>query len=124
MQEHSYSPLNRLVLFIACLAVAGVILAGILYVAGGLPQQTSGLFPENSNCLADCKDACKTAEENCKMSGNPGCIDAANQCTNTCSTTCACSDCQDACKSDYDSCTGKMTTCMNTFDRCTDKCPC
>lgn len=60
------SPLAGLVLFMACLAIAGSILAGGHYYAIDLPQQKTVVAPANSpgdNCQ-DCFDWCTREHPN------------------------------------------------------------
>jgi len=118
------SPLFRLILFIVCLSIAGSFVAGVHYFTVEFPQQNNVQEPGNSYCLGICQDDCKDAEHSCKQSGSGNCIAESQTCMNTCIMECACSDCKDACLSDYNACTGKPTTCMNNYDTCTDHCPC
>jgi hypothetical protein len=83
-------PLDRLVLFITCLALAGSIVAGVHYLAIDLPSQDSAKAPLNSGsmndncqvqyreCLAECNDQFFTPSDrsDCYRS----CGKAANAC--------------------------------------------
>ena len=53
------SPLPRLVLFMVCLAIAGMVVAGVHYFAVDLPQQKTVQAPENSGLSCqECYDRC------------------------------------------------------------------
>lgn len=59
------SPLGRLVLFIACLAIAGSILAGVLYFTVDLPAQQAAVQPPENKFVAPWWDVnCFTACDN------------------------------------------------------------
>ena len=67
-------PLARLVLFMVCLSVAGVFVAGVHYVAVDQPRQQVLQAPENFDCCQSGADTCamwaSACQEQCKANGN------------------------------------------------------
>jgi len=63
----SKSPLAKLVLFMACLSVAGAFVAGVHYFVIDQPQQNMGPAPANSydNFDMECMKNCQVAYSNC-----------------------------------------------------------
>jgi hypothetical protein len=137
MSEPAPSPLTRLVLFIACLAIAGSFIAGVHYFALDFPQQQQIRTPENdisgSTCTNTCNnecanqfDACMTSPDGHSMSGTCAASDFA--CYEACRKNCACSDCREVCSANHQTCLNTPgsdpTDCSFNDVTCRAECPC
>jgi hypothetical protein len=138
MSEPAPSPLTRLVLFIACLAIAGSFIAGVHYFALDLPQQQQIRTPENwisisSVCIHTCNNGCRARYDAC-MATPKGhsetniCAVQEDTCYASCTEKCSCTDCQEVCSDNYEVCLNKPGytegDCAGLRDTCHAACPC
>ncbi|MCK9632540.1 MAG: hypothetical protein M0R30_12990 [Methanoregula sp.] len=88
MPESAKPPLARLVLFMVCLSVAGIVVAGAHYYAVDLPQQQAVTTPSNvweyDNPCDLCIETCDRVMGHCVESDGNNCLAEVYACYKTC----------------------------------------
>lgn len=80
-QQKERSPLDRLIIFIVCLAMTGTVVAGVHYFTIDLPGEKSIQAPLN---LGKSDDPCSVQEEQCRADCNGLIVPEMQACLRSC----------------------------------------
>lgn len=131
MSHTEHSPLARLVLFMVCLSVFGIIVAGALAVFERPPGAVVPQTPKNTFVSSTCLNMCNYNSVLCEADLPADSLDR-GQCYRTltsCTNRCICSDCQDTCNNAFTACRSQSKNpendrCDGLYDLCTAGCSC
>jgi hypothetical protein len=132
--EETQTPLARFVLFIVCLSLVGICIAGVYYIAVELPHQRDQQPPANgalTDCFTQCRSDFSSCLHTCRSDMEVArCEDTLAGCNARCDANYGgtCNACRTSCDNDYSSCLTKPGftegDCAGMRDVCKQACPC